>query len=131
MRRLFFIKKVPFSASALGLAAIVFSGFVTFRPNRIAVGKAVFLSQTLGNIWIAVAILWVVLFLVSALRIPGRMHLFFTGLLSSTLIFLLIATAAKHASLTAQDAGSIARTSLGPAFWTPLFALIVILAKVR
>jgi osmoprotectant transport system permease protein len=127
MSRYFSINKVPFCASALGLAAILFSGFVTFRPNRIAVGKAVFLSQTLGNIWIGVAILWVVLFLVSALRIPGRTYLLFTGLLSSTLILLLIATAARHASLTTQDAGSIARTSLGPAFWTLLFALIVIL----
>ena len=127
MRRLFSIKKVPFSAAALGLAAIVFSGFVTFRPNRIAVGKAVFLTQTRGNLWVAVVILWVVLILVSALRIPGRIHLFSTGLLSSTLILLLIGTAARHASLTTLDAGSIARTSLGPAFWTLLFALIVIL----
>ena len=127
MSRFFSIKKVPFSAAALGLAAIVFSGFVTFRPNRIAVGKAVFLTQTRGNLWVAVVILWVVLILVSALRIPGRIHLFSTGLLSSTLILLLIGTAARHASLTTLDAGSIARTSLGPAFWTLLFALIVIL----
>ena len=127
MHRLFSINKVPFCVAALGLAALVFSGFVTFRPNRIAVGKAVFLNQTRGSLWVAIVILWAVLILLSVLRIPGRIHLFSTGLLSSTLILLLIATAARHASLTTQDAGSITRTSLGPAFWTLLFALIVIL----
>jgi len=111
----------------LGLAAMVFSGFVTFRPNRIAVGKALFLSETRGELWVVVVIFWAALILVSTLRISGRAHLLSTGLLSSTLILLLITTAAKHASLTAMDSGPIARTSLGPAFWTVLFLLIVIL----
>jgi osmoprotectant transport system permease protein len=48
-------------------------------------------------------------------------------MLSSTLLLLLIVTAGKHASLTAEDAGSIARISLGPAFWTSLFSLFIIL----
>jgi osmoprotectant transport system permease protein len=127
MHRLFSIDKVPFSAAALGLAAIVLSGFVTFRPNRIAVGKTIFLNQTQGDLWIAVVILWVVLIMISILRIPDRWHLFSIGTLSSILLLLLIATAGKHAALTAEEAGSIARISLGPAFWTLLFALIVIL----
>jgi len=127
MRRLFSINKVPFSAAILGLAAILYFGFVTSRPNRIAAGKSVFLSQTQGDVWIAVLILWAVLIIICALRIPGQWHLSSVGIVSSTLILLVIATAAKHAAFTAEAEGSIARVSLGPAFWITLFALIVIL----
>jgi len=128
MRRLFSIDKVPFSAAALGLAAIMLSGFVTFRPNRIAVGKAVSLMQTQGSWWITVLVLWIVLIIISAMRIPGGpWHHVSIGMLSSILLLLLIMTAGRHASLTAEEAGSIARVSLGPAFWTSLFALFIIL----
>jgi len=128
MRRLFSIDKVPFSAAALGLAAIMLSGFVTFRPNRIAVGKAVFLMQTQGSWWITVLVLWTVLIIISVIRIPGGpWHHVSIGMLSSILLLLLIMTAGRHASLTAEEAGSIARVSLGPAFWTSLFALFIIL----
>ena len=127
MRRLFSINKVPFSAAALGLAAVIFSGFVTFRPNRIAAGKVVFLNQTQGNLWIVVLIFWAALIIISTLRISGRWHLLSIGILSSILLLLLIVTAGRHAALTAEEASSVARTSLGPAFWTSLFALIVIL----
>ena len=128
MRRLFSIDKVPFSAAALGLAAIMLSGFVTFRPNRIAVGKAVSLMQTQGSWWITVLVLWTVLIIISVIRIPGGpWHHVSIGMLSSILLLLLIMTAGRHASLTAEEAGSIARVSLGPAFWTSLFALFIIL----
>ena len=128
MRRLFSIDKVPFSAAALGLAAIMLSGFVTFRPNRIAVGKAVSLMQTQGSWWITVLVLWTVLIIISVIRIPGSpWHHVSIGMLSSILLLLLIMTAGRHASLTAEEAGSIARVSLGPAFWTSLFALFIIL----
>jgi osmoprotectant transport system permease protein len=127
MRSLFSIDKVPFCAAVFGLAAIVLSGFVTFRPNRIAVGKAVSLWQTQGDLWIAVLALWSALIVISALRIPGRWYLLSIGVLSSSLLLLMIATAGNHAVLTAGEAGSIARVSLGAAFWIPVFALIVIL----
>ena len=128
MRRLFSIDKVPFSAAALGLAAIMLSGFVTFRPNRIAVGKAVSLMQTQGSWWITVLVLWTVLIIISVIRIPGGpWHHVSIGMLSSILLLLLIMTAGRHASLTAEEAGYIARVSLGPAFWTSLFALFIIL----
>jgi osmoprotectant transport system permease protein len=129
MSRYFSIDKVPFCSAVLGLAAMLLSGFVTFRPNRIAVGKAVFLNQTQGDLWVAVILFWVLLLLVSTLRIPDGLRLFATGFLSSTLILLLITTAARHASLTAHLAGPISRTSLGPAFWTLLFALTLILTE--
>lgn len=127
MSRFISIDKVPLSAAAVGLAAFMLSGFVTFRPNRIAVGKAVFLNQTMGDLWIAVLVFWAVLIIISALRIPGRWYLLSIGMLSSILLLLLIVTAGRHAALTAEEAGSIARISLGPAFWTSLFALFVIL----
>lgn len=127
MSRFISIDKVPLSAAAVGLAAFMLSGFVTFRPNRIAVGKAVFLNQTMGDLWIAVLVFWAVLIIISALRIPGRWQLLSIGMLSSILLLLLIVTAGRHAALTAEEAGSIARISLGPAFWTSLFALFVIL----
>lgn len=127
MSRFISIDKVPLSAAAVGLAAIMLSGFVTFRPNRIAVGKAVFLNQTMGDLWIAVLVFWAILIIISALRIPGRWYLLSIGMLSSILLLLLIVTAGRHAALTAEEAGSIARISLGPAFWTSLFALFVIL----
>ncbi len=128
MCRFFSIDKVPFSAAALGLTAILLSGFVTFRPNRIAVGKAVSLMQTQGSWWITVLVLWTVLIIISAMRIPGGpWHHVSIGMLSSILLLLLIMTAGRHASLTAEEAGSIARVSLGPAFWTSLFALFIIL----
>lgn len=127
MSRFISIDKVPLSAAAVGLAAFMLSGFVTFRPNRIAVGKAVFLNQTMGDLWIAVLVFWAILIIISALRIPGRWQLLSIGMLSSILLLLLIVTAGRHAALTAEEAGSIARISLGPAFWTSLFALFVIL----
>ena len=111
----------------LGLTAIIFTGFVTFRPNRIAVGKVVFLIQTRSDLWIVVLVLWAVLIVISALRMPSRWNLFSLGIMSSILLILLIAAAGKHAAITTEEAGSIARISLGPAFWTPLFALVVIL----
>jgi osmoprotectant transport system permease protein len=127
MRHLFSIDKIPLSASAIGLAAIIFTGFVTFRPNRIAVGKPVFLWQTQDYLWIAVLVIWAALIIVSVLKISSRWHLFSISMLASILFLLLFITAGKHAALTAEEAGSIARTSLGPAFWMPLFALIIIL----
>jgi osmoprotectant transport system permease protein len=131
MSRYFSIDKVPLTAAAMGLAAIILTSFATFRPNRIAAGKALLLTQTRGDLWIAVLVLWVVLIIASVVRVPDRWHLFFMGILSSVLLLLLIFTAGSHAASTAAEAGPIARISLGPAFWTPLFALIVILTDTR
>ena len=127
MSRFLSISNVPFSAAVLGLAAFLLTGFVTFRPNRIAAGKAVHLTQTHGDLWIAVLGLWAVLITLSVIRIPGRWQNISISILSSVLLLTLVASAGRHAAFTAAQAGSIARTSLGPAFWTPLFALIVIL----
>ena len=125
MSRYFSIEKIPFVSAVLGLAAILLSGFVTYRPNRIALGDTVYLWQTHGDLWIAILLLWVTLIIVSVLRI-SRQRLLLISTLSSILFLVLIATAGKHAAITAQEAGVIARISLGPAFWTTLFALVVI-----
>jgi osmoprotectant transport system permease protein len=111
----------------MGLAAFLLTGFVTFRPNRIAAGKTVLLTQTHGDLWIAVLGLWAVLITLAVLRIPSRWQNISISFLSSVLLLTLVAAAGRHAAFTAAQAGSIARTSLGPAFWIPLFALIVIL----
>jgi len=127
MSRVPSLNKVPFSAAAVGLAAFLLTSFVTFRPNRIAAGKAVLLTQTHGYLWIAVLGLWGVLITLAVLNIRSRWQNVSISFLSSVLVLTLVAAAGGHAAFTAAQAGSIARISLGPAFWIPLFALIVIL----
>jgi len=125
MSRYFSIEKVPFTSALLGLAATAHLGFVTYRPNRIAAGKLVFLWQIHGDLWIVILTLWVTMFILSVLNFRQRRPLLFT-ILSSVQLLLLIAAAGKHAAFTAREAGSIARVSLGAAFWTSLFLLIII-----
>lgn len=127
MRRLFSIEKVPFSAAVLGLVAILSTGFVTFRPNRIAIGDAVHLVRTRGELWIVVVLFWIALVILCSLRFNRRRRILLAGLLSSILLILLMITAGKHAAIIAEEYGTIARVSLGPAFWIGAFTLIIIL----
>lgn len=127
MSRFLSIDKVPFSASILGLLAVLLSGFVTFRPNRIAVGKVVHLRHTHSGLWIVVLLLWVVLVLICTLKFPSRWRPLSLGALSSILLILMIITAGKHAAMTTEISGPIARISLGPGFWIPIFVLIVLI----
>ncbi len=125
----FKIHKVSLTASVIGLAAVLLTGFVTFRPNRIAEGKAVYFIQTQGDLRVAVLILWAVLIILSLIRVSERWYSTITSVLTSVLIIFMILTAGQYAVITAEKAGPIARISLGPAFWISLFTLIVILTE--
>ena len=127
MFRYLSINKIPFGASMLGLAAMCSLAFVTFRPNRIAPGDPVFVWQTTGDMWVAVLVLWAILIIISAIRMPGRWQIFLNGILPYVLILSLINVARQHASLTTGIAGPVARTSLGPAFWVSFVTLAIIL----
>lgn len=125
--RFFTINKVPFGAALFGLTAAFVSGYVTFRPNRIAPGKPVFIWQFPNDIWIVVLILWMAVVTVSMLKVSDRINLLVTGILSSILLPLVINTAGSYAAWTFAETGSVARISLGPAFWVSLFMLATIL----
>jgi osmoprotectant transport system permease protein len=124
------IDKVPFSASLIGLAALLFTDFLTYRPNRIAAGEGIHLLQIKGVLAIMVAIFWGGLILGTLFKIPRRFNYLLTGILSCLLLILLLVTAGDYASATTEAAGSIARISLGASFWISVFMLIVILAEV-
>lgn len=130
MRRLFSIDKVPFSASVIGMAALLVTDFLTFRPNRIAAGEGIYLLQIKGVLAIMVAIFWGGLILATLFRFPRRFNYLFIGILSCLLLILLLVTAGHFASVTTETAGSIARISLGASFWISVFTLITILAEV-
>ena len=127
MSRYFSIDKVPFGASVLGLAAMCFSAFVTFRPNRIAAGEAVSVWKIHSDLGIAILAVWAVLIVLSAFR-KTPLHILSAGVFSSAALLLTLAAAGAHAKFTLEHVGSVARISLGPAFWLSIFFLILILA---
>lgn len=129
MSRYFSIKKIPFAAAVFGLTAFLLTGFLTFRPNRIAPGNPVFIWETQGGLWVVVMVLWAILITISTIRMPGRWQIFLNGILSYALVPLLITAASQHASITTGIAGPVARTSLGPAFWVSLASLVIILME--
>lgn len=130
MVRNLFIDKVPFCASTLGLVSILLTGFLTSRPNRIALGREVAIWQIHSDLGIVILVFWFLL--VAASFMPAvRLRRITSSAISAVLLLMLFAAAGRHASVTAETLGSIARISLGPGFWVPLFALIVIITDVQ
>lgn len=126
MSRHLSIHKVGLTASLLGLLPLLLTGFVTYRPNRIARGEAVFLWQTEGSVWVVLG-LWAALLLLSLSALGQKRRSLIAAAMASILLPLLLAAAGDQAAFTTALAGPVARVSLGPGFWCSLFALLVVL----
>jgi osmoprotectant transport system permease protein len=129
MHRYISIDKVPTAASALGLASVLFAGFVIFRPNRLVGGESIPLLGAAGISGVPVLLTWIFLFVISFFRVPVRFKDIFTGPLAILLIPFCLALASGYATEVFHSVGSIARVSLGPAFWISLFALAVLVSE--
>jgi osmoprotectant transport system permease protein len=129
MFRFISIDKVSLVASTVGLAAILLTGFVIFRPNRLLGGESIPLLGIAGNIGVLVLLAWIVLLFISVFRVPERFKDVIMGPLALLLIPFCLALAARHATEIILSTGSIARVSLGPAFWISLFVLAVLVSE--
>ncbi|MBD3869630.1 MAG: ABC transporter permease [Acidobacteria bacterium] len=105
------------------------AGFVTFRPNRLAAGEALYLWSAAGDGAAALVLLvWAVVLSASVLALPGRLRSAITGLGPCILVPALLLLAGQVAARTAQEVGLIARVSFGAGIWIPLFALPALFA---
>lgn len=96
--------------------------FVRVAPNRLVSGEAVALIDSMRGPW------WLVVPMVAALPLlsfapPARHVLRAQVLLAAALIVALVAMAGAHAQGVASGLSTIARTSLGGAFWVALVLL--------
>jgi osmoprotectant transport system permease protein len=129
MSRFISTDRVPLAASTLGLASILLAGFVIFRPNRLVGGESIPLLEAAGISGVPVLLAWIVLFVISLFRVPDRLKDIIVGPMAILLVPFCIALASLYANEIFQNAGSIARVSLGPAFWVSLFALAVLVSE--
>lgn len=129
MFRFISIDKVSLVASTAGLAAILLTGFVIFRPNRLLGGESIPLLGMAGKIGVLVLLVWIVLLIISVFKVPERFKDVIMGPLALLLIPFCLALAARHATEIFLSTGSIARVSLGPAFWISLFVLAVLVSE--
>ena len=102
--------------SVLAAAALAWLPFVKVAPNRLMSGEpASFLAVLQGPAWL-LAVLLAAVFAASLIR-PNRALLWSVAVISMALVAGLVWLAGRHATVVAQTASPIARTSLGGAFW--------------
>ncbi|MDF1536744.1 MAG: ABC transporter permease [bacterium] len=122
MHRFLSINKITLIFSSLGLWSLLFSGFATFRPNRLLDGEPVSLFEAAGvPSALLITGIWLLILLASLLPVPRRINGHLLSLSASSLWPLYLGAAGTYASRVASQAGSLARVSLGPATWTALF----------
>ncbi len=110
------------SLSVLLVAALLGLPFLRIAPNRLVSGQAVYFSSIApGAAWSLLAALCVAVMV--ALLKPRRSWVGLVLAISAVLIPGLLWLAASHATLAAQGAASIARTSFGSAFWLSVVLL--------
>ena len=102
--------------SLLVVAALAWLPFLKVAPNRLLSGEPAFFLQVLqGPAWLLAALLAMV-FTASFIK-PNRALLWSVAVISMALVAGLVWLAGRHATVVAQTASPIARTSLGGAFW--------------
>jgi osmoprotectant transport system permease protein len=102
--------------SVLAVAALAWLPFLKVAPNRLVSGEsASFLSVMQGPAWL-LALLLVAVFAASFIK-PNRALLWCVAMASMVSVAGLVWLAGLHATVVAQTASPIARTSLGGAFW--------------
>ena len=120
---------IGLAGGLIGVFALLFGPFVSFRPNRVAEGEAVSAIGGLGTeAWIALVL---VLLAASAglLRLERSPSVWgaVRGVAVSCSLLLLLAQTGSAASAFAADQGTAARTSFGWSFYLLLFALYLLL----
>ncbi len=106
----------------VGVLAIATLPFLNVAPNRLVSGEPVALLAVLrGSAWLVAALL--ALLAAASLLRPFRALYIVVAALAIGLLSGLVWLAGSHASLVAQTASPIARTSLGGAFWVLLVVL--------
>ena len=109
--------------SVLMVVALYSLPFVRVAPNRLVSGQAVYFSSIApGAVWLLLAMLCVAVMV--ALLKPRRLWLGLVLAISAVLTPGMLWLAASHATLAAQGATSIARTSFGGAFWLSVVLLV-------
>ena len=102
--------------SALAAAALAWLPFLSVAPNRLMSGEPTsFFAVLQGSTWL-LAVLIAMVFAASSIK-PSRALLWFVVMASMASVAGLVWLAGMHATLVAQTASPIARTSLGGAFW--------------
>ena len=102
--------------SVLAAAALAWLPFVKVAPNRLMSGEpASFLAVLQGPGWL-LAVLIAMVFAASFIK-PNRALLWSVAVISMALVAGLVWLAGRHATVVAQAASPIVRTSLGGAFW--------------
>ncbi|GBE15071.1 MAG TPA: ABC transporter permease [Proteobacteria bacterium] len=77
--------------------------------------------------WV-VFLFWALLLLASSLNFPERTCVVLSGVLSGSLLPVLLSVAGRYAAEVEAHSGPIARVSMSAAFWTALFALAMVIA---
>ena len=119
----------PLLATLSLLVGVVLFGlpFLQMAPNRLVSGQAVYFSSIVhGSVWLLLAGLCAAAF-VAAFK-SARVWLGLVLAISTALIPGLLWLAASQATVAAQGAASMARTSFGSAFWLAM-VLVAFLAS--
>jgi osmoprotectant transport system permease protein len=129
MSRYLSIDRVSLAVSAGGLASVILTGFVIFRPNRLLGGEPILLWDSTGKGAGAIFLAWAILTLLSVFRTPYRIRDLIPGPLTALLIPLYLQVAGSQAEAVYSSAGPVARVSLGPGFWISIFSLAVLISE--
>jgi len=128
MNHILSIQKVALTACLTGALSLIFTGFVTLRPNRLMPGKAINLHMVANPFEFTIIItVLACLAVFSLVSIAERLRLSIMASGPAVIIPVMFAAAGSYASFIAREAGHIARVSLGPAFWISLFAMVILI----
>lgn len=113
---------VATTGALTGLALTLSGPGLVFRPNRIAAGEPQALAAAFGGWGAVLAALWAGCALLSLTGLPQRARGVLVTCGAGLAMTLALWQAGVAASAHAASVGSVARTSLGWAFWLLLFA---------
>ena len=101
---------------AAGIAAVLSGGFLTVAKNRLLSGTAVGLMAADWQLGLAIAAV-ALLLLATAAMPPARSRHYAAAALAGALLLMVLAAAGRGAASLAVGLPSLARVSLGAAFW--------------
>ncbi len=127
------VHAVDMTGAALGLFALVFMPFVTFRGSRIQTGEGLSVLDAIGPAWTAlIAAVWVALVVLSRRSDRRRVPSAARGVLASVALVGTLGLTAVAAARLADPAQPFARVSVGIGAWAAVIAgYMVILASRR
>jgi osmoprotectant transport system permease protein len=121
--------RVSLLGSLLGVASLAF-GWLTLRPNRLARGNALPIWNSLGIIWLLIALLWLACLCLS-LTARSRRSAFILGLCADLVLVVSLLACGLAASRLLEGHPAIARISLSAGFWLTLAGAYITIFAVR